>query len=280
MHVTNPQVFMLAESSVNLLTLRAMQVAIGAGGWEAKDVHADGELLVEVAGRLCYKSFSTELNANLTKVREGNREYIGNILKQHHGSVLEHATATFALINVSRILTHELVRHRAGTAFSQESMRFVRLDDIPIHIPDLRKEWEELKSYHKDSAVADLANYVEMMQASFEVDMRRVTERAEEAITPYASLLDRPGIPFGLKKKITSALRRMAPGGHTTNIIVTANHRAWRHMIEMRTSEGAEQEIREVFLEIAKGLFLSFPAFYQDMMIHPSGVCEFEHSKV
>ena len=84
---------------------------------------------------------------------------------------------------------------------------------------------------------------------------------------------------FHLKKQLTSAFRRVAPIGLTTNILVTANHRAWRHMIEMRTSEGAEEEIREVFLKVA-GLFSkAFSNLYQDMVIR-NDRATFECSKV
>jgi len=60
-------------------------------------------------------------------VRSDRREYFENLLRSAHGSVLEHAGYSFALRNVSRVFTHELVRHRAGSAFSQESLRYVRL---------------------------------------------------------------------------------------------------------------------------------------------------------
>jgi thymidylate synthase (FAD) len=110
-------------------------------------------------GRLCYKSFGTEMNANITRVREGNEGYIGNILKTQHGSVLEHASATIGFIDVSPVVTHELVRHRAGTAFSQVSMRFVRLQEIGFYMPQAfgvdfltemvtsisDEDWEEIK---------------------------------------------------------------------------------------------------------------------------------------
>ena len=84
------------------------------------------------------------LNKNVSKVRTDHDEYLRNILKQRHGSVLEHVTYSFVFHNVIRVLTHELVRHRPGVAISQESMRFVRLDDIPSGSRIGRKEDEEL----------------------------------------------------------------------------------------------------------------------------------------
>ena len=69
----------------------------------------DGERLAEFAGRLCYMSQKNPAKRN-------TRDYLENIKKQGHGSVLEHANYSILLEGVSRSLTHELVRHRAGFA--------------------------------------------------------------------------------------------------------------------------------------------------------------------
>src|SRR5687767_15728683 len=79
---------------------------------------SDGERLAEFAGRLCYMSQKNPANRTTA-------EYLENIKKQAHGSVLEHANYSLLLEGVSRSLTHELVRHRAGFAYSQLSQRYV-----------------------------------------------------------------------------------------------------------------------------------------------------------
>ena len=81
------------------------------------DTTVAGEQLVEFAGRHCYMSFN--------KGRKTNASYITHILEMGHGSVLEHAVYTFRIWGVSRTCTHELVRHRAGWAYSQLSQRYV-----------------------------------------------------------------------------------------------------------------------------------------------------------
>src|SRR5437660_560278 len=84
----------------------------------ATDTEVAGEHLVEVAGRVCYMSFA--------KPRPGgNQAYIGHILEVGHGSVLEHAVWNLVFTGVSRTLTHELIRHRAGFGYSQLSQRYV-----------------------------------------------------------------------------------------------------------------------------------------------------------
>lgn len=261
MQSVKPSIHIVAETSCVNEGINSMLREIGASSWDSNGTK--GEFLIELFGRLCYKSFGTELNKNLTKVREGNHDYIANILKTKHGSVLEHATTTVAFINVSRIFTHELCRHRAGTAFSQESMRFVRLDNIPMYVPNLTEDFEELRQYCRESG-GDRPDFAAAMQAAFEDYVRLVTQQAEDNIRYFNDFLN-VAVPFNLKKRITSALRRMAPSGHATNIGMTANHRAWRHMIALRTDLSAEQEIREVFHLVAEDFKERYPALYQDM---------------
>src|SRR5256885_1822934 len=112
----------------------------------------DGERLAEFAGRLCYMSQHNPAGRS-------TRDYLENIKKQGHGSVLEHANYSLLLEGVSRSLTHELVRHRAGFAYSQLSQRYVDESDANFVVPpaivgddSLEKEWrgqidEAQKSY-------------------------------------------------------------------------------------------------------------------------------------
>src|SRR5581483_3843135 len=192
--------------------------------------------------RMCYRSFAVGLNPNVTRIRAQHDEYIENILKSGHGSVLEHGVVSF-IITCSRICTHELVRHCAGTAFSQESMRFVRLDDVPMWVPSVFAKDLEVLDYNADSV------------ARFEDFARRVSRRYK---------LDDPATPFATKKEVTSAMRRWAPAGHMTTIGFTANFRTLRHVIEMRTAPGAEEEIRIVFDKIARICKERYPAVFQD----------------
>src|SRR5258705_11562844 len=89
---------------------------------------SDGERLAEFAGRLCYMS-----QANPAKRQ--TRDYLENIKKQGHGSVLEHANYSVLLEGVSRSLTHELVRHRAGFAYSQLIQRYVDESEANFVVP-------------------------------------------------------------------------------------------------------------------------------------------------
>src|SRR5271168_4661986 len=199
-----------------------------------------GELLLEFGGRACYRSWEPGLNPNVTKVRTDQREYFANILRSGHGSVLEHANYSFALRNCSRVLTHELVRHRAGSAFSQESLRYVRLTDIGFRVPPALEPVRE-----------QVLSIVEQLE-EFQVSAARELG------------IDEEGVPFHVKKEVTSALRRLAPIGLSTDIIWSANLRTLRHVIEMRTAEGAEEELRIVFDEVARVMTREAPLIFQD----------------
>ena len=141
MHETTPQVFLIARPSIDVdgharlpPGRRRGVLARPAPGRGAEGPSA-GELLLEFGGRACYRSWEPGLNPNVSRIRTDRREYFANILRSGHGSVLEHANYSFAFRNVSRVFTHELVRHRAGSAFSQESLRYVRLTDIGFRVP-------------------------------------------------------------------------------------------------------------------------------------------------
>jgi thymidylate synthase (FAD) len=244
-----PIAILLAETHVNHDGLGRVLAELGVSEWKPRveDMHSDvseAELLTEVAGKLCYLSFSTDLNKNLTRANtRTNREYIQTqIIGTKHGSVLEHSSVTFALMNVSRVFTHELVRHRAGAAYSQVSGRYARTDELDYYLPEDIANEPEAK-YLFQRAFSQMEEWIR--------DLERITDIDNE-------------MNFSVKKRLTSAFRRIIGNGQANHIIVTGNHRAWRHWIEMRTSAGAEEEIRKVFVQIFDILARRHPAIYGD----------------
>ena len=141
-NTVEPKVFLIGESKVDQEGLQALLDHLGVPDWKS-DAPSDIELMSEVYGRACYRSFGIELNPNLTRVRRTNKSYLTNIIEKGDGSVLEHGVANFFFSDVSRVFTHELVRHRVGTAMSQESLRFVRLTDLDWYAPVSIRESEE-----------------------------------------------------------------------------------------------------------------------------------------
>lgn len=257
--LVNPRAFLIAETKVDYAAMNHALLSLGVDGW-ASDGGTDADVLTEFAGKSCYMSFDKQLNLNLSKVGgRPNSAYIQDgIIGNKHGSVLEHSSVTFFLTNVSRVVTHELVRHRAGTAFSQTSGRYVRSDAIDMYLPD------ELAVYPEAVAVFQRAN--EQMEEN-------IAELVE--ITGIEDMTD-----FGLKKRLTSAFRRLIGNGQANHLVMTANHRAWRHIIEMRTSVHAEEEIRVIMSDVAQQLKDKFPTIYGDMSLNNVGEWVFAHSKV
>ena len=262
MHETTPSVHLIARPSIDLDGMRSYLEDVGGAGWldrrleESAGAPNGGELLVEFGGRACYRSWEPGLNVNVTRVRADRGEYFENLLRSAHGSVLEHACYSFALRNVSRVFTHELVRHRAGSAFSQESLRYVRLTDIGFRVPP---------------ALEPLRGQV-----------LAIVEQLEEFQRDAAQKLgiDDDGVPFHVKKEVTSALRRLAPIGLSTDIIWSANLRTLRHVIQMRTAEGAEEELRSVFDEVAQVMLREAPLIFQDFERSADGCWEPRYHKV
>jgi thymidylate synthase (FAD) len=244
MKIVEPEVYLIAQTAVDSDQLKKLLESIGGStalDWLSKtkaSSKSEGELLTEVAGRTCYKSFGIGLNPNVTKIRDSSKDYIQNTLSKGDGSIFEHATCTFGFVNVSRVCTHELVRHRVGVAISQESLRYVRPTEISLWLPpEFRGKETRIKSI-----VEHLESEYHKLESSYEWN----------------------SMDFAIKKKITSALRRIMPDGIATSIIWTANHRTIRHVITMRTAESAEVEIRYVFDKVARMMKERFPLIYDD----------------
>lgn len=241
MQVVTPKVYLIASTQLCRPSLNEYFKDIGASEWFTSNTEErDGQLLPEIAGRLCYRSFGTELNKNITRVRQGNYKYLSNVLASKHGSVLEHCQVSFILHNVSRVFTHELVRHRVGTAISQESLRYVRLDELKAWLPSVFDQEDR--------------TFVRNIFSELEKSYTKIESKHEELFK---------GRSFSLKKKLTSALRRFMPSGMATSLLWSANFRTLLNVVDMRTSPHAEEEIQLVFNQIAKECLHRWPNIFQ-----------------
>jgi thymidylate synthase (FAD) len=203
---------------------------------------SDGERLAEFAGRLCYMS-------QKNPVSRPTREYLENIKRQGHGSVLEHANYSLLLEGVSRSLTHELVRHRAGFAYSQLSQRYVDESHAAFVIPPAILGDEALLGQWQSQMEAAQATYVALV---------------EKLIERYAWVEDK----VHRRKMAREAARGVLPNSTETKIVVTANARAWRTMLELRSSEGAEMEIRRMAVAVLRVLQAEAPGLFSDFEIY------------
>src|SRR3989475_6905526 len=164
-----------------------------------------GERLAEYAGRLCYMSQHNP--AQRTTV-----EYLENIKKQGHGSVLEHSVYVLLIEGISRSCSHELVRHRAGFGYSQISQRYVDESHAAFVMPPamvgdatLEAEWQ------RQGGAA---------QAGHRPAGGGVVER-------YAGVADK----VHRRKLAREAARSVLPNATGGKIVVSGNARAWRTIL-------------------------------------------------
>jgi len=250
MRSVEPEVFLVARPKVDYDAMADYLREVGGERWleriDRDQLGNDAQDLAEFAGKMCYRSWEPGLNPNVRKVRDDQDAYLQNILRQQHGSVLEHVSFTFVLHNVSRVFTHELVRHRPGTAVSQESLRYVRLDELPFWFPDWAREDAELMK-RATALLGELEHFQQWMAGHFG--------------------LDDDDTKMHEKKHKTSFMRRFAPEGLATGLVWTANIRTLRHTIEARTDQGAEEEIRLVFGKIGDLMRAEAPALFGDYTV-------------
>ena len=231
------------------VTLLARQEYVGA---EHVDWHSDTDIpsqtVAEFAGRLCYLSFGPDAGLEgghkLIPGRTTNTEYLANILRTRHGSVLEHAVWTVLIEGVSRALTHELVRHR-HFSYSQLSQRYVDESEVAFVLPpEIEPEGETFEMFR-----ASCARALE--------DYRTLLGRIEEQVKDEPSATLR-------RKRARQTARSLLPNATETKIVVTGNARAWRHFIELRASEGADTEIRVLAIKCLRLLEAEAPNLFGD----------------
>jgi len=298
------QVFQIASSKIEHGPLRDWLDSIGADEYDVppSEEVGDAELLVGMAAKRCYMSFMEGLNPNITKVRKDWVEYIDNVLAAGHGSVFEHATYSYAIENVSRVFTGEMNRHRAGMAISEGSMRFIRFTDIPYWVPfSIRPTMEPCPTCDVPLGVRALKCEAcgAMINKSFteedkealllEEKKDRSREIFEEVFSfcelKYGELvkiwdMDKPEVKFSQKKQITSCIRRIIPIGVATGGIWTFNLRALRHILAIRSTAHAEEEIAHVMSLIGADIGKKEPKIFGDFKQDEDGFWKPEYQKV
>jgi thymidylate synthase (FAD) len=202
----------------------------------------DGERLAEFAGRLCYMSQRNPASRT-------TRDYLENIKKQGHGSVLEHVNYSVLIEGVSRSLTHELVRHRAGWAYSQLSQRYVDESVADFVMPPAIIGDESLERAWREQVESAQRSYVALV---------------DELMQRYSWVADK----VHRRKMAREAARAVLPNATETKIVATGNVRAWRTMLELRSSEGAEMEIRRFAIMALRLMQTEAPAIFSDFEIY------------
>jgi thymidylate synthase (FAD) len=208
--------------------------------WQANMPAGEAERLVEFAGRVCYMSFG-DLQSNRT-----NKEYIGNLISQGHESVLEHANFTLLADGISRSLSHQLVRHRVGFAYSQLSQQYHDERQAEFALPPelgnesgAAKEWGDAVRHARDVYAALVARLTQSTFASY--------------MTPKERM-----------RAIRSIARGVLPNATKTTLVMTGNARAWRHLLKIRGAIIGDMEMRRFCFESWELLRGEAPAMFGD----------------
>ena len=190
---------------------------------------ADAELLCGTAALTTIKSGRP--SQILEKIDHATaKEKIRKVTGYGHASVIEHASFTFSIEDVSRAMTHQLVRHRIAS-YTQQSQRYVTYDTVEKYVtpPSIAKNDEAKKAFE---------------------------ETLEDISETYQKLL-KSGIP-------KEDARFILPNAAKTNIIVTMNARELRHFFNLRCCARAQWEIREVAVEMFKQAKKAAPALFEN----------------
>lgn len=220
----------LTADAETLLEPESWESGLGGVEWTQ-----DADHLAEIAGRQCYESWSRP-----NPKTAANADYLANVIRQNHTSVLAHSSFTFRLTGVSRSLTHELIRHRF-LAVSEVSQRYVDMSQSYTVAPPLFLG-------DKDAA-------------------RVITSNHKESLSEYETLLNLALGRGATRKQAREAARCVLPGGTETKMIVSGNVRAWRDFIAQRNAPGADAEIREIAGEILSVLHNHAPNSVADLMV-------------
>jgi len=195
---------------------------------ELMSITPNAEQVIELACRTCYLSF------HRYNPPDSTRELIKKVIRKKHHSVLEHGMATFRIKGGSRTFTHELVRHRLMSP-SQESQRYVeygKVRDFDVVLPPSIEQ-----SRFKD----------------------RYLEKAAECEALYSEMV-KNDIP-------KEDARYILPGGTTSEIVISANFREFRHIFQVRCNPRAHWEIRGICIMMLDILLKEVPILFDDFEI-------------
>jgi thymidylate synthase (FAD) len=242
--ITEPTVYLVGRTTIDPSVVQQF-LADEDSTWTT-DTENGSELISEMAGRVCYMSFGDKQG------RRSNHDYLTNLIRMAHGSVLEHAVWNFIVVGVSRSFTHELIRHRAGWAYSQLSQRYV------------------------DESTAD---FVEPAIIAADPELHAIWLQAvEQSHRAYTALADGLAVRIerdypdlkgrDKRKKAREAARSVLPNATETKVFFSANARALRHFIEYRGAPDAEPEIRRVAIRLLEIMRDEAPSIFGDYEVH------------
>ena len=175
---------------------------------------------IERCGRVCYQS----------SPKGKSEDFVRMLIKRGHESVLEHVSLTFHII-CDRAIQNELVRHR-HCAFSVESTRFVKYNDLTVIMPDFNGNGDA------ERAFKNIVREIQDEHYGFFVKLCKCPPEIARAVLPLCT---------------------------KSELFMTTNLREWRSILKLRTSDKAHPQMQVVANKIL-GIFKDkLPVIVEDI---------------
>ena len=210
------------------------------------------EKVISMAAKLCYSPVGVdEIEKNLTD--ESVDKFINMLMSMGHESPLEHVSFTFAVEGISRACSHQLVRHRIAS-YSQQSQRYVKLDQFEYIIPKEIEKIDEAKKVFIDAMKKDQEDYDKLADILFNKHYKKLVQQGKDAKKAKKDA----------EKKAIEDARYVFPNACETKIVFTMNVRSLYNFIEHRTCERAQWEIRDLATQMLKKLREISPVLFNN----------------
>lgn len=192
------------------------------------------EKVISMAAKLCYSQVGVEgIEKNLTD--EAIERFLNMLIDIGHESPLEHVSFTFAVEGISRSCSHQIVRHRIAS-FSQQSQRYVKLNQFEYIIPPEINEIEEARAVFIDAMEKDQESYDKLVDILFDKHYNNLIKSGKN---------EKEAKRQAEKKAIEDA-RYVFPNACETKMVLTMNTRSLYNFFDHRCCERAQWEIREL----------------------------------
>lgn len=263
--ITEPYVFVLAVPKF----FDHPQYKLPPGGTASERLIAHG-------GKGCYDSYGED--------GRSIKEHIAGIISSRHGSVLEHANISVFIAGVSRGCSHEIVRHRAGFAYSQRSTRYTKEEDAAFVMEPYYAKLQLVGAPFGEGFedFKDLSKLT-LDEASILGGFKMQCASALEAYTRATELLfeQSPREKSGVERRkwARGKARQLLPHALETRLTMTGNLRSWRFFLEERSGPGAEPEIRRLASHVMEAIHIHAPFIFSDMLEGMKMVDGFPHFK-
>jgi thymidylate synthase (FAD) len=211
------------------------------------------EKLIAAAAKLCYSHVGTE------DIMEGlepqkTDKFLGMLMDLGHESPIEHVSFTFAVEGISRVLTHQLVRHRIGCSYSQQSQRYVKLEQFEYIIPPEIEKVPLAKEIFIKAMEEDQRTYNKLVEVLYK-------EHFDRLIT--AGKPQKQAESAAEKSSIEDA-RYVFPNACETKIVFTMTARALMNFFKHRCCNRAQWEIREMSEEMLRQVKAVAPTLFKN----------------